>query len=172
LDISVFFLRSIAPLYALIFSAIASAQTPAVLADPADLEMEREVRQLLETIETISGYPFPPLLPSIFVIPQHRLESKLCDRPCNATAAYFPHEGIYLAGHLVPLRDASARSALVHELVHFLQQGHAKFAHLVGCRREMEKEREAFEIQNFYLAHVGEQQRVPFFEGIYGCSNK
>jgi hypothetical protein len=172
LAVLVFRRRTSALLCALIFCASALAQSDTDSKDPADVEMEREVRQLLGAIEKISGYPMPPSLPKIFVIAQHQLESKLCDRPCNATAAYFPREGIYLAGHLVPLRDISARAALVHELVHFLQQGHAKFAHLAGCRRELEKEREAFEIQNIYLAHVGEQQRVPFFEGIYECSNK
>ncbi|MEQ1879708.1 MAG: hypothetical protein ABL878_01910 [Burkholderiales bacterium] len=134
--------------------------------------MAVEVGQLLEIIVKISDYPMPPSLPTIFVIPQHQLESKLCDQPCNATAAYFPREGIYLAGHLVPLRDTSARAALVHELVHFLQQGHTKFAHIAGCRREMEKEREAFEIQNAYLAHMGKQEMVMFLEGIYECSGR
>lgn len=134
--------------------------------------MESEVRQLLGVIEYISGYSIPQSLPPVFVVPQHRLESKLCDLPCNAMAAYFPHEGIYLAGHLVPLREISDRAALVHELVHFLQQGHPKFARLEGCERERAKEREAFTIQNAYFAAAGSRERAEFYEGVYQCDDK
>ena len=172
MDISAFLLRAILSAGTLIFCACAGAQSPENSEHPADSAMKVEVGDLLETIGKISDYSIPHSPPPVFVISQHQLESKLCDLPCNATAAYFPREGIYLAGHLVPLRDISAQAALVHELVHFLQQGHAKFAHFAGCGREMEKEREAFEIQNAYFAHMGKQKRVTFFEGIYECSNR
>mgnify|MGYP001492488480 CR=1 FL=1 len=152
-------------------SATALSQSPGG-ADPAQADMEAEVRQLLETIAGLSGYAMPEALPEIFVMPQHALESKLCDLPCNATAAYFPREGIYLAGHLVPLRAVADRAALVHELVHFLQQGHAKFKKLAGCEREIAKEREAFEIQNAYLTTMGSRERVQFFEGVYECKDE
>ena len=141
-------------------------------ADPAQADMESEVRQLLEAITRLSGYRMPDSLPRVFVVPQYALESKLCELPCNATAAYFPREGIYLAGHMVPFRIVSDRAVLVHELVHFLQQGHPTFAELTGCEREHAKEREAFTIQNAYLAAMGSRERVQFFEGVYACEDK
>jgi hypothetical protein len=166
---SLFLRRTSVLLCALTFCTSAVAQSDTDSNDPADLEMEREVRQLLGAIEKISGYPVPPVLPAIFVTPQHQLEFKLCDRPCNASAAYFPREGIYLAGHLVPLRKTSDRAALVHELVHFLQQGHSKFAQLAGCDRERAKEKEAFDIQNAYSASMGSLERAEYYAGVYEC---
>lgn len=134
-------------------------------------ELETAVRQLFATIETLSDYRAPRDLPPIFQVPQHVLEAKVCDQPCNVSAAYIPREGIYLAANLDPIRDPLDRAALLHELVHALQQGHAKFAHLPGCRRERAKEQEAYAIQNAYLATLGTERRVTFFDSEFECDS-
>jgi hypothetical protein len=63
------------------------------------------------------------------------------------------------------------RAALLHELVHYLQQGHPKFAHMAPCERERAKEQEAYAIQNTYLALIGSQQRVVFYDGEFDCDS-
>jgi hypothetical protein len=134
---------------------------------PEDLESLMWL--LLETIESMSDYRATRELPPIFQVPQHVLEAKVCDAPCNVTAAYVPREGIYLAGNLDPVREPLDRSALLHELVHYLQQGHAKFAPLAGCERERAKEQEAYAIQNAYLARLGLGNKITFYDSEFDC---
>ena len=132
-------------------------------------DLETVTRQLLVAIETLSDYRAPGDLPPVFQVPQHVLEAKVCDQPCNVAAAYVPREGIYLAANLDPIREPLDRAALLHELVHYLQQGHAKYAHLSGCRRERAKEQEAYAIQNAYLASLKIGRAVTFYDGEFDC---
>jgi hypothetical protein len=136
----------------------------------APQDLDTLIRQLFGTIETLSDYRAPRDLPLVFQVPQHELEARVCERPCNVSAAYIPREGIYLAGNLDPVREPLDRAALLHELVHYLQQGHIKFAHLSGCRRERAKEQEAYAIQNAYLAALHSEQRVTFYDGEFDCA--
>ena len=101
-------------------------------------------------------------LPDVYWLPQHELEAKICEEPCNVSAAYVPGTGIYLAANLDPWHEDLDRSALLHELVHYLQQGDEKFAQVTGCARERAKEREAVEIQNAYLESIGSPARIRF----------
>ena len=122
------------------------------------------VRLLLAAIEALSDYRATGPLPPVFQLPQYRIEQKVCDAPCNVRAAYLPREGIYLSANLDPERDPLARAALLHELVHYLQQGHAKFEGMDACERERAKEQEAYAMQNAYLAAIGSRERVVFYD--------
>src|SRR5262249_46088365 len=144
--------------------------TQGVFAQSAPQDLESLARQLLRAIERLSDYSAPAELPPIFEVPQHVLEAKVCDQPCNVAAAYLPREGIFLAAHLDPLREPLDRSALLHELVHYLQQGHPKFARLSGCERERAKEQEAYAIQNAYLAALGIAHAVELYDGELDCA--
>lgn len=149
-------------------SAAAAAQASKCGAEPDSLEALS--RALLCAIEELSDYRADPgKLPRIVVLPQPELEAKVCDEPCDAQAAFVPREGIFLAGNLDPLRELGDRAALLHELVHYLQQGHAKFAALSGCARERAKEEEAYALQNAYLASQNSAQRVTFYSGAFDC---
>ena len=75
-------------------------------------DLETVTRQLLAAIETLSDYRAPGDLPPVFQVPQHVLEAKVCDQPCNVAAAYVPREGIYLAANLDPIREPLDRAAL------------------------------------------------------------
>jgi len=134
--------------------------------------LEPVVRELFLTIAMLSDYRVPDTSPAVFQLPQLRLEAKVCDEPCNVTAAFVPRQGIYLAEHLDPLREPQDRAVLLHELVHFLQQGHPKFAHMTPCERERAKEQEAYAIQNAYLASMSIAARVVFFDGEFDCANE
>jgi hypothetical protein len=131
--------------------------------------LEPVVRALFAQIERLSDHRAPQALPPITFVPQHVIEAQVCDTPCNVTAAYLPGAGIYLSGNLDPLREPRDRAALLHELVHYLQQGHPKFAHLTGCARERAKEAEAYAIQNAYLEAVDSPERVAFYDGDFDC---
>jgi len=152
----------------------ASAAQSQVSAEPeqrsATQNLEPLLRSLLQAIETLSDYRAPETLPAVFQLPQAALEAKVCDEPCNVSAAYIPHDGIYLAENLDPEHQAVDQSILLHELVHYLQQGHPKFAHLLGCERERAKEQEAYEIQNAYLATLATGRRAVFYDGEFDCS--
>src|SRR5215510_2300837 len=81
-------------------------------------DLEPVLRSLLETIGSLSEYRVPEtLLPPVFLLPQAAIESKVCDEPCNVSAAYIPHDGIYLAENLDPVHQPVDRSILLHELV-------------------------------------------------------
>jgi hypothetical protein len=126
-----------------------------------DPQLEALLRSLFAAIESLSDYRARPP-PPVHWLAQHELEEKICEEPCNVSAAYLPGKGVYLAANLDPWREDLDRSALLHELVHYLQQGHAKFAALTGCARERAKEKEATAIQNAYLDSVMARERVMF----------
>lgn len=132
---------------------------------PVTVELAATVRELLVAIESLSDYRAGATAPpSIFLLPQYRIEQKACESPCNVRAAYLPREGIYLSAHLDPVRNPFDRSALLHELVHYLQQGHSRFDGMDACTRERAKEEEAYAIQNAYLAGVGYPGRAVFYD--------
>ncbi|HTT36126.1 MAG TPA: DUF6647 family protein [Burkholderiales bacterium] len=139
---------------------------------PVTEDLEPVIRALFAAIEMLSDYRAPDALPPVFQLPQPALEAKICDEPCNVTAAYVPREGIYLAANLDPAREPLDRAALLHELVHSLQQGHPKFAQMAPCERERAKEQEAYAIQNAYLAMIGSRERVVFYAGDFDCGGE
>jgi hypothetical protein len=131
-------------------------------------DLDALVQELFRVIESMSDYRAREA-PPVFRVPQRALEAKVCELPCSVRAAYLPGEGIYLAGNLDPLREPQDRAALLHELVHFLQQGHPKFAAVTGCSRERAKEAEAYAMQNAYLAALGRADRAVFYTGGFDC---
>jgi hypothetical protein len=122
----------------------------ASFAQSADPDLDSLVNQLMSTIERMSNYRAASGPPPIFQVPQHVLEAKVCDQPCNVSAAYLPREGIFLAGNLDPMREPLDRAALLHELVHYFQQG----------------------LQNAYLADLGLSKRVTLYDGELDCAGQ
>jgi hypothetical protein len=155
-------------LVALVLATTASAHADHS-GSPQSGELDQVVTELFAAIEKLSDYRAREY-PHVFQVPQHVIEAKVCELPCDVRAAYLPREGIYLAGNLDPLREPLDRAALLHELVHFLQQGNPKFAALTGCARERAKEEEAYALQNAYLASLGRSERVTFFDGEFDCA--
>ena len=135
-------------------------------------ELEAVIRSLFQTIEALSDYRAPETLPPVFLLSQNLIEAKVCEGPCDVTAAYVPREGIYLAENLDPVHKPKDRAALLHELVHYLQQGHAKFAYMTPCAREKTKEQEAYAIQNAYLAMIGSREQAVFYDGDFDCDGE
>jgi hypothetical protein len=163
-------LRFVASLVYLACLTIAFAEDPAP--ESATEELTPLLRSLFAVIETLSEYRAPVTLPLIFEVPQPRIEALVCDRPCNVTAAYLPKRGIFLSENLDPARDPGDRAALLHELVHYLQHGHPKFAGLSLCERDRAEEREAYDLQNAYLAMLHSDKRVVFYDGELDCASE
>ena len=135
-------------------------------------DLEPVIHSLYATIEKLSDYRATKPLPPVYQLPQHLIEEKVCDEPCVVYAAYVPREGIYLAGNLDPVHEPLDRAALLHELVHYLQQGHPKFDDMQPCERERMKEQEAYAIQNAYLGMIGQAEHVVFYDGDFDCDRR
>jgi hypothetical protein len=157
----------------LLCSVPASAQSASVSApESVTDDLAPLLRSLFASIETLSEYRVPAALPPVFELPQTLIEAKVCDQPCNVTAAYVPTEGIYLSENLDPVRDPLDRAALLHELVHYLQHGQPKFARLTPCERDRAQEQEAYAIQNAYLELIHRRERVVFYDGDFDCAGE
>jgi len=110
---------------------------------------------LLDTIARMSNYPKPDGAPHISKVSRAEIERTICSGPCPVKAWYLPEGGIYIDDSLTPETDLVHRSILLHELVHFLQDVNGEGASMDGCGRWLRREREAFWLQNQYLALVG-----------------
>ncbi|HZR03017.1 MAG TPA: hypothetical protein VFA81_07590 [Burkholderiales bacterium] len=151
----------------------ASPSDATTLAEPVPPapELTAVMDDLLRAIESLTAYHSRPPLPPIHQLPQHEIEKRVCDEPCNVLAAYIPGDGIYLSAHLDPSKELYDRSVLLHELVHYLQQGHPKFSGMSPCKRERAKEEEAFAVQRAYLSSIGSPER-PVFQDDFDCGTR
>ncbi|HTS52355.1 MAG TPA: hypothetical protein VMH26_03695 [Burkholderiales bacterium] len=117
--------------------------------------MPELVDSLLDTITKLSNYRKPNTTPRVTKVSRSEIERTLCGRPCPVKAWHVPGEGIFIDDSLAPETDLIHRSILLHELVHFLQDINAEGAALGECDRWLHREREAYTLQNQYLALVG-----------------
>jgi hypothetical protein len=67
---------------------------------------------------------------------------------------------IYLDSSLDPVNDLAARSVLLHELVHFVQQENEAYAMLPVCQGWNEREREALTAQFEFLRQAAAPAEV------------
>jgi hypothetical protein len=118
--------------------------------------MPELVDSLLGAITRLSNYHKPTTTPRVARIPRAEIEQTVCRRPCAAKAYYLPEEGIFLDESLSPETDLVHRSILFHELVHFVQEVNGEGELLDVCNRWLHRERQAYELQNRYLALVGD----------------
>jgi hypothetical protein len=113
--------------------------------------------ELFTAIKLIAGYPIPAALPEVHVMPLTELRREVCaDENCRVEAYYDPKRGVLLGAHLDVHDNLLARSILLHELVHHVQQKSGRFETIPSeCRRWVSKEREAYNVQNQYLQRHG-----------------
>ena len=113
------------------------------------------VESLLGTIAKLSKYSKPNGRPLIFKVSRSEIERTMCRVPCPVKAWHVPGEGIFLDDSLTPETNLVHRSILLHELVHYLQEVNAEGASMDECERWLHREREAYRLQNQFLAQVG-----------------
>jgi hypothetical protein len=135
------------------------------LGDTYPMRMDQLVPALLQAINHLSKYEMPQHLPAVHRAPHATVERLACGKPCAALAAYRPGEGIYIDEALRPETDIFARSVLLHELVHYLQDISHELASLRLCERWYRREQEAYAIQKRFLILVGSQTRVAYSAG-------
>ena len=127
------------------------------LIDRRDIEsMPELVDSLLDTIARMSNYRKPDITPRVSKVSRAEIERTICGGPCPVKAYHLPQAGIFLDDSLTPETNLVHRSILFHELVHFLQDVNGEYASLDECGRWLEREREAYWLQNQYLALIGD----------------
>jgi len=110
------------------------------------------VADLIVAASALSGYPAPADSPNVVLVPHEVLEEKACGQPCRVYGWSPPGATIYLDSRLDLDGNLFARSILVHELTHFLQQESGKYSTHRSCSEWVEREREAYLVQFRWLA--------------------
>lgn len=109
----------------------------------------RLLLQLLLAASDLTGYPVPEVMPQVAIVAPAAM-------PCACKGAY-ESGTLWVSGDL-DLAKPFARSVLLHELVHHLQEQAAGVPQ--GQVMRVRFEREAVEAQNRYLASQGSGQRA------------
>ena len=117
---------------------------------------------LVSALDQISKYHRLVAVPEIIRVPHERIEEMVCNAKCAALAVYRPGEGIYLDDKLKPESDLFARSILLHELVHYVQDMSGEHADMRPCMRWYQREQEAYAIQKIFLGMTGSPTRVGY----------
>jgi hypothetical protein len=130
------------------------------------------VAQLFTAIHAVSGLAVPAQMPEIHRVPQTVIQEKFCQGACRVRAAYHPEMGVYLDERLDVVHNQFDRSVLLHELVHHVQAASGHFDGADSCERATREEREAYDIQNRFLASVGDWRRLPMPPAVGGCDEK
>ncbi len=120
------------------------------------------VPALVSALDQLSKYHRPVAVPEIIRVPHERIEAIVCNAKCAALAAYRPGEGIYLDETLKPETDLFARSILLHELVHYVQDMSGEHGDMRLCERWYRREQEAYAIQKVFLFMTGSATRVGY----------
>jgi len=110
------------------------------------------VAELLVAIQALSSYSVPAEAPRVEFVTHQHLQQEACGRPCEVYGWFPPGETIYIDDRLDPAKDVVARSILLHELVHFLQQEAGTFPPGGSCETWLDREWEAYDIQIRWLA--------------------
>lgn len=117
------------------------------------------VNEMFVAISAIAGYAVPTEPPALHLLSAQAVQQMACERPCRVRAMYVPERGVFIGDDL-DLNDPYARSVLLHELVHHQQHLHAKFEEIGDtCERQYQQEREAYNVQNWYLKRHGQDLR-------------
>ncbi len=117
---------------------------------------------LVSALDQLSKYRRPVALPEIIRVPHARIEEMVCKAKCAALAVYRPGEGIYLDDKLRPETDLFARSILLHELVHYVQDMSGAHSDMKPCMRWYQREQEAYAVQKVFLGMSGSPTRVGY----------
>jgi hypothetical protein len=120
-----------------------------------DQALEAMLYTLFTVISSIHGYEMPETYPTVRQMPRIEIAMRVCGKDCAVSALYTSADGVMIDEAFDLQHDAFGQSVLVHELVHFLQDSAGTFAEYGPCRRQNEREREAYYIQYQYLDRIG-----------------
>jgi hypothetical protein len=132
------------------------------LAKARPMSIDDLIPELLKAIDHLSKYTVPDELPAVHRVPHTKIAELACGRECAALGAYRSGEGIYLDEALRPETNIFARSVLLHELVHYVQDVANELGSAAECERWYRREQEAYAIQKRFLMLVGSEYRVAY----------
>jgi hypothetical protein len=125
-------------------------------------ELLQIIVQLYAAISSVSEYGVPQEMPHAHLVPKAVIQDLVCTRPCQIVAFYHPDFGVVVDESLDLSSNLYHRSIVLHELVHHAQHAADRFGSVEGkCAKRALSEREAYEIQNRYLASQGASAPVP-----------
>ena len=113
------------------------------------------IAQLVLAIQMLGDFQAPQEPPRLAFLTQAELAQAACGRPCEIYGWFPPGRTIYLDQRLDPADDLVARSILVHELAHYLQQEAGAYAPGKDCQAWLDREWQAYDIQLRWLASQG-----------------
>lgn len=123
-------------------------------------ELSSIVAELWIAIHQLAGYPVPERDPPVQLVALATLQQMVCGQPCPVRGVFIPGKGVFVDEQRDLRSDVFSRSVLLHELVHHAQDLSGRFAHAGSpCRQRQAKEREAYAIQQRYLAQMGVARR-------------
>lgn len=142
------------------------------LRKPHPMLLEDLLPSLMEAIDRLSKYTIPDSLPIVHRVPHEKIEELACGgEKCAALAAYRSGEGVvYLDESLEPETDVFARSVLLHELVHYVQDVSDEFVDAEPCRRWSRREQQAYAIQMRFLSLAESEAVVAAYIGSTGLA--
>jgi Zn-dependent peptidase ImmA (M78 family) len=118
------------------------------------------IAALLSWAIQLGGFAKPDHLPAVVYKPHVWLVAEACNnRPCNVLAWYRNEGVIYVDERLMDNETSFVASLIVHELVHFLQDQTGQYSSQ-SCNDTIARQREAYAVQNAYLAAVGNPAQV------------
>lgn len=129
------------------------------------IPMDVLILDLLDALDQITKYRIPKEPPTVQKVAHSVVEQYACQKPCAALAVYRAGEGVYLDESMKPETNVFARSVLLHELVHYVQDMNDELVSLKDCERWYRREQEAYAIQKRFLEIVGSQIRVAYSQG-------
>lgn len=164
-------MRLFLSLITLLFAASVYPSTPS----PEEKEL---YAGLLSWAVKLSGYPRPATVPTIEFVPQEFFNENVCHRRECHVWGWYPNTGqdvIYVHEAVRELiadgsdqRSLLAASIIVHEFTHYLQAAKRGFAPY-RCEESIELEREAYGVQNAYIASYGRYLQVGISMHNAGC---
>lgn len=160
----------------LIALAFVSSSAHALPPSPQEAELSAT---LFDWAIELSGYSRPSTAPSVEFVSQAFFDANACGgRHCHVWG-WYPNTGkaiVYVHERARDLlldgsdpRSLLAASIVVHEFTHFLQAAKRGFASY-DCAAALELEREAYSVQNAYIAAEGSYLRVGMSMHNAGCS--
>jgi hypothetical protein len=104
-------------------------------------------------------------------VPHEKIEELACGgEKCAVLAAYDSGEGIYIDESLKPETDVFARSVLLHELVHYVQDISNEMVSAEPCQRWSRREQQAYAIQMRFLSLAESESVVAAYIGSTGLA--
>ena len=126
---------------------------------------------MLSWAVTLTGYPSPPHVPSVELVPHQYLVDRACSgQACKVLGWFPPGQTIYLDQRLAPLDGTYSSAVLLHELVHYLQQESRRYPSPYSCDDTIEMEHEAYGVQREYFLRYGVYQPVGLSMHAVGCT--